>query len=69
MNIANNIISNKLKEVYFVTGSSCGGKTTAAIELNKKYGMYHYNSDEMRSKHFANSDILEQPALSRNVPD
>jgi hypothetical protein len=66
---ANNIILNKLRNVYFIIGGSCSGKTTAAIELSKKYGMYHYNSDEMRSKHFASANYLEQPALSRYVPN
>jgi hypothetical protein len=69
MIIANNIIANKLKNVYWIIGSSCGGKTTSAKFLAKKYGMYHYNSDEMRWKHFRDADYMEQPALKRYVPD
>jgi hypothetical protein len=69
MIIANNIIANKLKNVYWVIGSSCGGKTTSANILSKKYSMYHYNSDEMRLKHCRDTDDIEQPALKRYVPD
>ena len=37
----------KLGNVYWVIGSSCGGKTTSVDILSQKYGVYHYNSDKM----------------------
>lgn len=55
--------------IYFLVGSSCGGKTTAATQLHKKYGAYHYNSDEMRSRHFANAEKDKHLALARVVED
>jgi len=45
MNIANNILKNSLKNVYFLTGTACGGKTTMAKELSKKYGFVHFNDN------------------------
>lgn len=65
MHIADNIINQSLKNVYFLIGASCAGKTTAAKELSRKYGMYHYSSDEMRSKHFANASSEFQPCMTR----
>ena len=45
MNIANNILKHSLKNVYFLSGTACGGKTTAANELSKKYGFIHFNDN------------------------
>ncbi|MDD2362932.1 MAG: hypothetical protein PHV32_04655 [Eubacteriales bacterium] len=45
MNIANNILKHSLKNVYFLSGTACGGKTTAAKELSKKYGFIHFNDN------------------------
>ena len=45
MNIANNILKHYLKNVYFLTGTACGGKTTAAKALSEKYGFVHFNDN------------------------
>ena len=45
MNIANNILKHSLKNVYFLVGTACGGKTTMARELSKKYGFIHFNDN------------------------
>lgn len=45
MNIANNILKHNLQNVYFLTGTPCGGKSTAARELSKKYGFVHFNDN------------------------
>jgi adenylate kinase family enzyme len=45
MNIANNILKNSLKNVYFFAGTACGGKTTMARELVKKHGFIHFNDN------------------------
>lgn len=45
MNIAENILKNSLQNVYFLTGTACGGKTTAATALSKKYGLVHFNDN------------------------
>lgn len=38
MKIENNIIKHHLKNVYFIGGTACGGKTTISKVLAEKYG-------------------------------
>jgi hypothetical protein len=45
MNIAENILKHSLQNVYFLTGTACGGKTTAARALSEKYGFIHFNDN------------------------
>ena len=45
MYIAENILKYNLKNVYFLVGTACGGKTTLAKELSKKYGFIHFNDN------------------------
>ena len=66
MIIPNNILKQKLQNVYFIWGS---GKTTAANELSRKYGFFVYHTDDNRAKHCKNADPRFQPALCRDVPD
>lgn len=66
MIIADNILKDRLKNVYFIWGS---GKTTAANALAQKYGFYVYHTDYSRSRHFRNADPDFQPSMCRDVPD
>lgn len=34
-----NVIKEYLKNVYFITGTPCGGKTTISRALGEKYGI------------------------------
>lgn len=61
----NNIFKNYLKNVYFVTGTPCGGKTTISRELAKKHNMVLYDVDERFSEHKAISDMENQPAMNK----
>ena len=45
MNIAENILKHNLHNVYFLTGTACGGKTTASEALSQKYGFVHFNDN------------------------
>lgn len=45
MNIAENILKHSLQNVYFLVGTACGGKTTMARELSRKYGFIHFNDN------------------------
>jgi hypothetical protein len=69
MNIPDNVLKAKLKNVYFIWGGGCAGKTTTAQELVKRHGFYLYSTDNNRRKHVANALPEYQPALCRNVPD
>lgn len=63
MNIADSIIKNKLKNVYFIWGS---GKTTIANRLSEKYGFYIYNTDESRNRQMKLANPVDQPYMCRN---
>ena len=45
MNIAENILKHSLQNVYFLTGTACGGKTTMAKALSKKHGFIHFSDN------------------------
>lgn len=45
MNIAENILKHSLKNVLFLAGTPCGGKTTMAHALSEKYDFYHFNDN------------------------
>ena len=41
-----NVIKEYLKNVYFITGTPCGGKTTISRELAKRHNLLVYDIDE-----------------------
>ena len=43
-----NVIKEYLKNVYFITGTPCGGKTTVSRALAEKYGFELFDVDEIR---------------------
>ena len=45
MNIAENILKNSLKNVYFLAGTPLAGKTTMSEAIAKKYGFVHFNDN------------------------
>ncbi len=65
MNLPDNIIRHFLRNVYFISGSACGGKSTISEYLSKKYGIALYNLDEQFSKHKEISDPFYQPAMNK----
>ena len=65
MNIAENILKHSLKNVYFLTGVACGGKTTMARALSEKYG-FTYFSDNW---HEDNAKVWESIVDEKYQPD
>lgn len=63
MNIADNILKYHLRNVYFIGGNACGGKTTMSRLIAKKYGFYLYNEDEYYDMHRAIANENNQPAM------
>ena len=45
MNIANNILSHSLQNVYFLEGTAYGGKTTMGRALAKKHGFIYFSEN------------------------
>lgn len=65
MFIADTIIKHHLKDVFFVCGEACAGKTTVTKYLAKKYDMILYNWDEQISEYQNLINHIDQPAMSR----
>ena len=47
MNIQDNVIRNALKNVYFVCGNACAGKSTIARMIADKHGFELYDMDAL----------------------
>lgn len=60
-----NVIKQYLKNVYFITGTPCGGKTTISRELAKRHHLLVYDIDEQFEKHQKISNSAFQPAMNR----
>jgi len=69
VNIPENIISHKLKNVYLIIGGSCSGKSTASHHISERYGMYRYSTDDMRKTYYERAVSEYQPTLCRKIND
>ena len=69
MVLQDNVLKAYLKNVYFITGTACGGKSTAARALADKYGLTLYDIDKHFDGHQALSDAVSQPNMNRHFPD
>ena len=45
-----NVIKEYLKNVYFITGTPCGGKTTVSRALAEKYGFELFDVDRSEER-------------------
>ncbi len=64
-----NMIKAYLRNVYFITGTPCGGKTTVSRGLGKKYGIPVYDIDERFPSHRAIADNRFQPNMTKEFKD
>ena len=64
-----NVIKEYLKNVYFITGTPCGGKTTISRELAKRHNLLVYDIDEQFEKHQKMSNPKSQPSMNKNFKD
>lgn len=64
-----NVIKEYLKNVYFITGTPCGGKTTISRELAKRHNLLVYDIDEQFSSHQKISNATFQPAMNKIFKD
>ena len=64
MKIANNIIKERLKNVYFLCGGAYGGKTTMAKLLEEKHGFIRYRQGNHWDDYAAIANSENQPAMS-----
>lgn len=68
MIIANNILKYHLRNVFFLCGTACGGKSTISKELAKKHGFLHYSEDDCFSANRCIADAVNQPAMTAVFP-
>lgn len=64
-----NVIKEYLKNVYFISGTACGGKTTVSRTLGEKYNIPVYDIDERFPEHQRISDPACQPCMNRRFKD
>lgn len=55
----------QFKNVYFITGTATGGKTTISKRLAEKYGFYRYDVDERFDEHKKLSNPIDQPNMNK----
>lgn len=60
-----NALKAYLKNVYFITGTPCGGKSTVSKALAEKHHFVLYDADANFSIHQAISDAVSQPSMNR----
>ena len=60
-----NIIKEYLRNVLFIAGTPCGGKTTISRALGEKYGIPVYDIDEKFPEHQRISDAEHQPNMNQ----
>lgn len=64
-----NVIKEYLKNVYFVTGTPCGGKTTISRALAKRHNLLVYDIDEQFENHQKISNAAFQPSMNKVFKD
>jgi type II secretory pathway predicted ATPase ExeA len=69
MEIQNNIIKYNLKNVLFICGTACGGKTTISKLLSEKHDLYLYDMDKMYDQHRTIADEKHQPDTCYHMKD
>ena len=69
MTLKDNVLKEYLKNVYFITGTPCGGKTTLSKALAERHGLYVYNSDERFDSYKECSDPISQPSMNKRFKD
>ncbi len=69
MNFTDNILKDALKNVLFISGTACGGKTTMSRLLAEKHGFYLYDMDQQYERHRAIAQPEYQPEMCYHMQD
>ena len=65
MIIQDNVIKEYLKNVLFVTGTACGGKSTISRALAERHNLLLFDIDQQFDRHKQLSDPAFQPAMNK----
>ena len=60
-----NVLKAYLKNVYFISGTPCGGKSTVSRALAEKHHFVLYDADAAFAIHQKLSDAASQPSISK----
>ncbi len=66
MYISDAVLSHHFKNVIWLGGGPCAGKTTMSNRLAEKYDLQVYHCDEHHLQHKAIADPQEHPAMKRH---
>jgi len=66
MDIQKNVLKHYLRNVYFITGTPCAGKTSVSRELGRRTGYPVYDADARFDIHRGMSDPGLQPDMNRS---
>ena len=69
MEIQNNTIKYNLKNVLFISGNACAGKTTMSKLLAEKHGFLLYDMDKEYEAHRLIADTEHQPNTCYHLTD
>ena len=69
MLLQDNVIKEYLKNVFFITGTPCGGKTTISRELAKRHNLLVYDVDGRFANHQKISNSAFQPSMNKIFKD
>ena len=58
-----NVLKAYLRNVYFIAGTPCGGKTTVSRALSEKFGIPVYDNDYHFDLHRQLADLEHQPSM------
>ena len=64
-----NIIKEYLRNVYFISGTPCGGKTTITRALGEKYNIPVYVIDDQMAVHQLKGDKEHHPNMTKEFKD
>ena len=66
MKLQDNVLKAYLKNVLFISGTPCGGKTTVSRRLAEKYGLPVYDIDQEFDRHRTLSSPNAQPCMNKS---
>ncbi len=69
MKFQDNVIKKYLSNVYFFTGTPCGGKTSISRAMGKRWNIPVYDVDEHFPRHLKLSDPAFQPSMNKSFKD
>jgi len=63
MFISESVLTAHLKNVYWIGGGACGGKSTMADKIAAKYGFKAYHPEYIFMEHKALANIVDHPTM------